>query len=137
MILLDTSVISELFKANPDPKLTAWANAYLDDSAYIPVQVVGELMAAADLMMDQEKEDQLRAQLDALLTTFATRILPYDLAATREYATLLALSHKSGRPTPTVDLQIAALGKSQKATLATRNPRDFDHLGIATVNPFV
>ncbi|TIP21905.1 MAG: type II toxin-antitoxin system VapC family toxin, partial [Mesorhizobium sp.] len=41
-----------------------------------------------------------------------------------------------GRPVSLSDAMIAAICLAHDATLATRNVRDFDELGLKLVNPF-
>lgn len=41
-----------------------------------------------------------------------------------------------GRPISVPDAQIASIAHVQRATLATRNVRDFEHSDIVVVDPF-
>ncbi len=54
----------------------------------------------------------------------------------REYARILVSRKASGRPMSQFDAMIAAIVRVHRATLATRNVRDFEHCGIRLINPW-
>ena len=69
-------------------------------------------------------------------TDFAGRVLPFDGEAADHYGTLTAHRRSIGRPISQMDAQIAAIALSRGASLATRNVRDFEHLGLDVINPW-
>jgi predicted nucleic acid-binding protein len=68
---------------------------------------------------------------------FANRVLPFDSAAARAYAEIVAARRAAGRPVSQSDGQIAAIAHSRGMAVATRNIRDFEDMGIALINPWV
>ena len=58
------------------------------------------------------------------------RTLPFDSAAARTYADLVAMRRSAGRPIRPADCQIAAIARSRGLTVATRNVRDFEDIDI-------
>ncbi len=68
--------------------------------------------------------------------TYVGRILPFDLDAALENGKLRSVREAAGKPIGLADAQIAAICLVHGATLATRNVRDFDGLGLKLVNPF-
>ena len=71
-----------------------------------------------------------------LREAFGERVLPFDRAAVREYADIAAMGRSAGRSVAPDDCQIAAIARSQGMTVATRNVRDFDGVGVDVVNPW-
>lgn len=68
---------------------------------------------------------------------FAGRCLPFDHAATGQYAQLVAHRTRRGLPMSTEDAQIAAIALSHGLQLATRNVKDFgDIAGLRVLNPW-
>jgi predicted nucleic acid-binding protein len=67
---------------------------------------------------------------------FGRAILPFDHAAALAYADIVVQRERAGRPIATADAQIAAISREQHATLATRNGRDFDDLGLDLIDPW-
>jgi hypothetical protein len=59
-----------------------------------------------------------------------------DRRVAARWASLVADSIRSGRPLPTVDSLIAATALAHDLAIVTRNTRDFEGVGAATVNPW-
>jgi toxin FitB len=68
---------------------------------------------------------------------FGHRILPFDSAAASNYAEIVAERRRIGRPINDFDAQIAAIARSRGFRLATRNIADFEHTGLALIDPWV
>jgi predicted nucleic acid-binding protein len=136
IIVLDTNVVSELFKARPHPELLAWRRAHVGETVISAV-------TKAEVLYGIEKlpEGRRRRQLEvAVRETFAAHapspVLPFDDAAATEYARITAYRESIGRPISVSDAQIAAICASQDVPLATRNVRDFEETGIVVLDPF-
>jgi hypothetical protein len=79
----------------------------------------------------------LRATAEKMFAQdFAGRILPFDEDAARMFATIVASRNAAGRPIAQFDAMIAAIARSHRAAVATRNTKDFEHCGIRLVNPW-
>jgi hypothetical protein len=63
-------------------------------------------------------------------------VLPFDLAAANVYPDIVIGRETIGNPIDGFDAQIATICRSQAATLATRNTKDFTDTGIALVDPW-
>lgn len=64
------------------------------------------------------------------------RLLPFDTPAADRYGTLMADRQRSGMPISTPDAVIASIAWVHRATVATRNVKDFEGCDIEVVNPF-
>jgi toxin FitB len=62
--------------------------------------------------------------------------LPFDLAAVTAYADVVGGREADGNPIAGFDGQIAVIRRSQAATLATRNTKDFSETGIPLIDPW-
>jgi predicted nucleic acid-binding protein len=86
-------------------------------------------------------EGKRRMQLEQWLTHdleqwFAGRILPVDRQVAMRWASLVAQGTRTGRPLPTVDSLIGATALAYDLTIVTRNTKDFEGIGAATINPW-
>ena len=63
-------------------------------------------------------------------------MLPFDQAASQAAGRLAAERRRAGRTVEIRDIQIAGIATARKATLATRNLRHFEGLGVALVDPW-
>ncbi len=137
MIVLDTNVVSELFRHAPETRVVAWLTA-LDDEVAITSMTLAELLAGVGLLPDGRRRDALRTAIDGVVAQYRGRgaILPFDDAAAAEYAQVLAQRRAAGLPVSTVDAQIAAVCRARGAVCATRNTRDFVRTGVDLVDPW-
>jgi toxin FitB len=86
---------------------------------------------------DGRRKDDLRRGIDKVENDlFRGRILPFDVAAAREYSLLAAYRLKKGRRIDLMDGLVAAIARAQGAMLATRNISHFVDLGLELINPF-
>ena len=67
---------------------------------------------------------------------FADRILPFDAAAARIWGRLMAEGRRAGGSPAVRDAEVAAVALAHGLTVATRNVRDFEALGVAWMNPW-
>ena len=71
-----------------------------------------------------------------MLSFYADRVLPFDLAAARIAGVLSDAALADGRHPGFADVAIAAIAKSRELVILTLNLRHFHPLGIDTLNPF-
>lgn len=137
MIILDTNVVSELFRSAPNEHVVAWLEAITDDVAITAV-TLAELLAGVRRIPDGRRKDELAARIEAAIDPFrgGRSILPFDDVAAGFYAEVLLARDAAGRPISTADAQIAAICLAYGATCATRNIRDFEHTGVDLFDPW-
>lgn len=137
MIILDTSVISEVFKPEPAAGVLAWLQQQDDGLVFTTAMTRGELLYGLNIMAQGKRRDALVSGLRRIFAVrFTGRVLPYDEAAADAYALILAQRRSKGRPTGMSDAMIAGITHSRGATLATRHTRDFEGSGIDLVDPW-
>jgi hypothetical protein len=132
--LLDTNIISEIRKGGDcDPHVAAWYDAIDEDNIYLSVLVIGEIRKGVERAhsTNPAQARALEKWLSALTRSFASRILPIDLAVADEWGRMSAK-----RPVSTVDALLAATAKAHQMMLATRNVADVADLGAKVFNPF-
>ena len=80
---------------------------------------------------------RLSAAIEKVFTEeFRERILPFDQDAARLFAKIVAGRDALGRPISQSDAMIAAVARSRRAAVATRNTSDFEHCGVRIINPW-
>jgi len=132
MILLDADVLSALRRPERDAKLEAWFKRQRESDLFLSVVTIGEIERGIQRQraVNPEFARTLAAWLDAVMTLYGERILPFDLAAARRWG---QLSAQVGNDRP--DLMIAATALEHGLTVATRNITDFEPTGVATIDP--
>ena len=137
MIVLDTSVVSELMRKSPDPAVEAWFAARPVEDLFFSAVGEAELRYGAAIMPEGRRRNTLVADIDGVLrAAFENRILPFDRDEARMYAAIASMRRSAGRPVAPPDCQIAAIARSHRMAVATRNVRDFEGMGIDVINPW-
>lgn len=138
MIVLDTNVLSELFKPAPHPKVTDWVANLLGDVLFTTAITRGELLFGLYCMPEGRRRQGLLQGLTRIFEQMlAGHVLAYDGDAADAHAEIAAVRRAQGRSISQPDLMIAGIVRSRGATLATRNMRDFDGCDIALVDPWL
>ena len=134
MYLLDTNVVSELRKRRGDAGVKQWVAKQSVADLAISVVTVIEIETGI-LRKERTEPDQARTLTrwfeQNVLTGFADRILPLDLAAARRVASLLVPGQA-----PQHDALIAGTALARGLTVVTRNTRDFERSGVEYLNPW-
>jgi predicted nucleic acid-binding protein len=137
MILLDTNVISETQRQEPNARVLEWIDAQALETLYLSAITVAELRAGIALMPAGKRRASLHENLEKhLLPMFANRVLSFDMACTKAYAELLAKSRAAGLVIETADAFIAAVALANGFTVATRDTSPFEAAGLKIVNPW-
>lgn len=137
MILLDTNIVSEPWKAAPDPHVLAWIDEQSIDTLYLSAVTVAELRFGIAAMPAGKRRDTLDRRLEGdVLPLFEGRVLAFDLDASRAYAGLMARAREIGRGIGMADGYIAAIAAARSLIVATRDTSPFEAAGLRTVNPW-
>jgi toxin FitB len=131
--LLDTSVISELRKTNPDPGVLTWFSGVKDEQLYLSAITIGEIRRGIERLRrkDGPQADRLEKWLDGLLLTFDDHIVSVDSRVADTWGRLNVPD-----PLPVLDGLLAATAVARGWTLVTRNLSDFPLGRVRILNPF-
>ena len=137
MIVLDTSVISEIFRPSPNPGVVRWLTSLTGDVAITSI-TLAELLAGVRRLPDGRRKDDLVQRINAAVEPYrgSRALLPFDDLAAERYADVLLARQSAGAPISTADAQIAAICLAHGATCATRNLKDFANTGVELIDPW-
>lgn len=137
MIVLDTNVVSEAIRAQPDPAVASWLASRPSSSLFITTITQAELLYGLRLLPDGKRRRGLTGAVHTILRDeFRGRVLPFDGPAAEAYATVAAGRRALGKPISAFDAQIVAIARSRGADVATRNIEDFDACGVDLLDPW-
>ncbi|MCT8267716.1 type II toxin-antitoxin system VapC family toxin [Afifella sp. JA880] len=137
MIVLDTNVVSEAMKPEPEPALRDWLDEQAAETLYISSVSVAELLFGIGALPDGRRKQTLAAMVDGMLPLFEGRILAFDTDAARHYADLAIAARKAGKDLPTPDGYIAAIATAHGFTVATRDASAFHAAGVPVIDPWM
>jgi predicted nucleic acid-binding protein len=132
MYLLDTNVVCELRRVRPHGAVLAWLASVADPDLHLSAVTIGELQAGVEITREQDpsKAAGIEAWLELVAESY--NILAMDAQAFRCWGRLM---HRRSDHL-IEDAMIAATAQVHKLTVVTRNVRDFEQLGVRTLNPF-
>ena len=137
MILLDTNVVSEAMKAEPHPSVSSWLNAQAADTLFLSSLTVAELMFGIGALPQGKRKDSQTATLESVLALFEARVLSFDIAAARHYATLATEARAAGKGFPAPDGYIAAIAAAHGFAVASRDTTAFTAAGLTVIDPWI
>ncbi|AUW45521.1 type II toxin-antitoxin system VapC family toxin [Rhizobium leguminosarum] len=136
-LLLDTNVLSEVTRPRPDARVLEWLDGLDEDRSFISVVSIAEIRRGVALMESGRKRDALAEWLaQDLPQRFEQRVIPVDQPVAIAWGDLMGLAKRSGHGLSSMDSLIAATAIAHDLTLATRNIKDFEGLGIELVDPW-
>ena len=137
MFVLDTNILSAMMSQQSVPEVAAWVAAQPDDLLYTASVCQAEILAGLAIMPQGRRRAELEAAARAIFVEdFDGRVLPLDMEAAAAYADIFAGCRQAGRSTPTIDLMIAAVARSNGASVVTRDVGGFEGCGVSLVNPW-
>ena len=134
--LLDTNVVSELTRQNPEQKVLEWFEQVDNNTLYISVITLGEINLGIEKLPEGKKRNDLLTWSGRLQESFKSQTLPVDAETALKWGELSARRSAEGTPLPILDGLIAATAYLSGAILVTRNTKDFSNLAIQTLNPW-
>lgn len=136
--LIDTNVVSELMRDQPNPGVVAWFAHHVDRRMHTSAINEAEILTGIALLPNGKRRNMLAQAAQILFDQdLAERCLAFDGDAAKQYALIRAHRHQSGHPISTEDAQIAAIALVHGLAVVTRNAKDFAHIpGLSVVNPW-
>lgn len=135
--LLDTCLISELVKKEPNPAVVSWLDGQDEQTLRLSVLNLGELQKGISKLTDGVKKDQLQTWVSVnLAERFSGRILDLDLDTALCWGKLQGEAEQTGEKLPVMDSLIAATALAHGLVVVTRNVRDVERCGVSVCNPW-
>jgi toxin FitB len=135
--VLDTNVVSELMRPQPDARVSAWIRRTPPLELFLAAVTLGEIVRGVARLPAGPRRSRLEPWVSELLPRqFAGRILAFDQPAAVIWGELMGAADLAGRPRAAADGQIAATALRHDMVLVTRNTADFDGVLAALLNPW-
>jgi toxin FitB len=132
--LIDTNVLSELRRKQPELRVVAWMQVRPRSSLYLSVLTLGEIRKGIERVDDAIRQQSLMDWLESELPHyFVGRLLGIDAQTADRWGRLMA---RAGRPLPAIDGLLAATALQHDLTLVTRNTKDFAGIDVPLFNPW-
>lgn len=138
MILVDTNVVSETMRAKPAPQVVDWLNAQSIGTLHLAAISLAELLYGIAALPEGRRKAMLGTDLaEQAASLFGDRVLPFDVAAAKSYATVVSGARRNGRVISVADGQIAAIAADRGFAVATRDTAPFKAAGVDVIDPWM
>jgi len=134
--LLDTNILSETIRPQPDKTVQKWLTDAPTESLYISVLTLGEIRRGVEKTPTSRKKSFLLLWLENELPKwFGENVLPIDQEVAERWGYLTA--HLPTKHTlNAIDTLLAATALTHNCIMVTRNVKDFAVPGLEVLNPF-
>jgi hypothetical protein len=137
MIVLDTNVIAELMRSNPDLRVERWLLAQPRFELATTTINLAEIRFGLARLPSGRRRRELELQFDSFAARgFADRVFDFDAPAAMVFGDLVASRQRTGRPIQGFDGLIAAIARSRGCSIATRDITDFAGCEILVIDPW-
>ena len=136
--LLDTCIISESIKRQPNVLVKNWFNQQNQDNLFLSAITIAEIKKGIykKTLTQPERALKLQHWLNTLQLDFTGRILSVD-SALEQWAIISADMETQGKTLAVMDSLIAATALHYDLVLVTRNVEDLQGFALEIVNPFI
>ena len=135
--LLDTCVISELIKPQPNQDVVAWLQSQAESDLYLSVLSFGEIEKGIEKAVNEARKSKLKLWVEEdLKQRFKGRILAIDLDVCTKWGEIQARTELLGKPVPSIDGLIAISALVNNCIMVTRNVKDMQQSGVELFNPW-
>lgn len=135
--LLDTCVLSEFVKPQPERKVVDWLNTVDPEAVYLSAVTIGEIQFGISSRPPSNRRTELEVWLNETLPQqFGGRILALDAGTFGAWGKMTAEQKRNGAAQGVMDSLIAATALEHRMVLVTRNVSDFTVPGLSVFNPW-
>lgn len=136
-VLLDTCVLSELYKPAPLAAVYEAVNNVPDENLYLSVITLGEIGKGIGLLPDSHRKHELSVWFTRIEHAYLERLLPIDAETAAIWGKITADAQRDGFVIPASDGLIAATAIQHGLHLMTRNVKDFEPTPVMLMNPWM
>jgi hypothetical protein len=123
-------------RTRPDAVVVEWLDRQPADSIWVTSITAFEARFGLALLPKGKRRSSLERAFDRVVTEdLSRRVLSLDEMATVTAGQLAAERQRSGRVVDLRDTLTAGIAQAWRATIATRNTRDFEGLNVPVVDP--
>jgi predicted nucleic acid-binding protein len=137
MYLLDTCLLSELIRKEPNQGVLDWIKDKEESSLFLSVLTIGELRKGIVKLKPSTKKKELTQWFAELESRFKDRIIPIDIQISLKWGEIQVNLEVNGNSMPTIDSLIASTALCKNLIVVTRNGKDMKQSHVEILNPWV
>ena len=137
--LLDTNVLSEMMRPNPEPRVAGFLDRIAGEGIGLAAITVWEILNGIGCLDPGQRREDLAERFQGILDDFFEgRILDWTAADARACARIMEDKRRGGEALDShlPDAMLAGTAISHGLTIVTRNEQEFRNTGAEIVNPW-
>ncbi len=137
--LIDTNVVSEMMRPQPEPQVAAFLDSIADEGLGLSSVTVWEVLDGIGRINPGRRRRDLADRFQDLLDElFEDRIIDWSQADAQACARIMEDKRRRGEPLDdhVPDAFLAAVAATRGLAIVTRNTGEFRNTGLETVDPW-
>ncbi|WP_119387865.1 type II toxin-antitoxin system VapC family toxin [Taklimakanibacter lacteus] len=135
MIFVDTNVVSETLRKQPNEAVIAWLARH-DAELALPTVTIAEIAFGIEKIRPDQRAKRLERRLSDWRHRFSARIFGLTEEAALAYGQIMGAAELQGHSMSAPDGMIAAIALVNGGRLATRNLADFSTTNLELISPW-
>lgn len=138
--LLDTNVVSEMMRPNPEPRVATCVDAIAGEGIALASTTVWEILDGIGRLHTGRRREELAERFQGVLEDlFEDSVLNWAFSDAQACARVMEEKRRWGESLDDhlPDAMLAGMALARGLTLITRNERDFRNTGVALIDPWV
>lgn len=136
-VLLDTCVISDIYRAHKTERLRNALHAIGEENCYVSVVTLGEIMNGVHQLPEGKKKKDLLHWVGEFEAKYEDHLLSITAEIAKAWGELTAKAKSKGKNIPAADGLIAATALCNGLAVMTANVKDFEPADVQVINPYV
>ena len=137
--LLDASVVSEMMRPYPEPRVAYFLDAIASGGISIATVTVWEILNGIGRLNPGRRREALAARFQNILDdVFEDRVLDWTAADALACAAIMEVKRRLGEPLDRhlPDCMLAGTASSRQLTIVTGSEKRFRNTGVKAINPW-
>ena len=137
--ILDTSVVSEMMRPYPEPRVAFFLDAIAHEGIGISTITSWEILNRIGRLKTGQRREELATRFRNILDdVFEDRVLDWTASDALECAVIMEIKRRMGESLDhrLPDGMLAGTASSRNLTIVTGNEKEFRNTGVKAVNPW-
>lgn len=137
--ILDTSVVSEMMRPHPEPRVACFLDAIAHEGIGIAAVTVWEILSGIGRLTTAQRREELAARFQHILDdVFEDRVIDWNASDALECAVIMVIKRRMGESLDhrLPEGMLAGAASSRNLTIVTANEKEFRNTGVKAINPW-
>ena len=137
--ILDTSVVSEMMRPYPEPRVAWFLDAIAHEGIGISTVTIWEILSGICRLTAAQRREELAMRFRNMLEdVFEDRVIDWTASDALECAVIMIIRRRMGESLDhrLPDGMLAGAASSRNLTIVTGNEKEFRNTGVKAINPW-